>query len=767
MSRSIRTAAAATVALALTAFVMSQASGLEAQGRRAPKKWFTYEQVFGAAVPGAPPPAAVDEVMAPPAMITGWADDDHYLETRVDPADKQRKTFSVSVIDGTATLFRDPTESQKLIPRGFQTVATLPGDRGLVLNGRNDLHLYDAAAKQVQQLTATPAPERYPRLSPNGRFLVYTRENDLFAYDLQERLERQLTSDGSDIILNGYASWVYMEEILGRGDGYGAYWWAPDSTRVAFLKFDDSPVPTFPIYHAGREPYADPTWQHGTLEIQRYPKAGDPNPRVQIGVVDVATGAIVWMDFDPKADHYVAWPYWTPDAKSLLVQWQPRAQDAVRFYLCDPASGKKTQIFEERQKTWTDFFKNLVFLEDGRSMLLHSDRDGWDHLYVHGIDGSLKRRLTNGEFRVRSIVKVDEENGYVYFTANPTKPWDTHLMRVRLDGSGMEPLTKGEGSHRALVSPNGRYFIDTVSTVDDPGGTTIYRIDGTPVRTISTAKGKDFDAYAWGRGEVFTIKSDDGLFELPAYWILPPGFDPKDTKKQYPVLFSIYGGPDAGTVSNSWKGQAAHYWAQRGIITISVDHRGGGAFGRRGLDYLHRSLGRWEMTDLVTATKWLRSKPFVAKDKIAITGGSYGGYTTLMALFKGAGGEDCPDGPCFNYGLASSSVTAWELYDTVYTERYMDTPKENPEGYKAGAVLTYKDRYKGGLRITHGTIDDNVHAQNSVQVVDWLTTASKPFEMMFYPESRHGISQRAHVVRETHDFWVRTLLGGRLPRPPA
>jgi dipeptidyl-peptidase-4 len=227
------------------------------------------------------------------------------------------------------------------------------------------------------------------------------------------------------------------------------------------------------------------------------------------------------------------------------------------------------------------------------------------------------------------------------------------------------------------------------------------------------------------------------------------------------VIFAIYGGPDAGRVHNTWGGLSAHYWAERGVITISIDHRASGHFGKKGVALMHRNLGKWEMTDLITATKWLRSKPFIAKDRIAITGGSYGGYTTAMALTYGA--------EFFNYGIAASSVTDWKLYDSVYTERYMDTPAENPEGYKQGAVLTYADRYKGGLRLTHGTIDDNVHTQNTIQVVDWLTSHNKRFELMLYPDSRHGIQpgQRGHVTRETHDYWVRVLLDGKLPEAPA
>jgi dipeptidyl-peptidase-4 len=312
----------------------------------------------------------------------------------------------------------------------------------------------------------------------------------------------------------------------------------------------------------------------------------------------------------------------------------------------------------------------------------------------------------------------------------------------------METLTQGEGVHRAQVSPGGGYFIDHVSSITEPGTLTLHRIGGGMVRKLGEARTPAMEEYDWGRAELFTIPSGDG-YDLPAYWVLPPDFSPA---KQYPVIFSVYGGPDAGTVRNSWLGLQPHYWAQRGVITISVDHRGSGHFGKKGIALMHRSLGKWEMADLIAAARWLRSKPFIAGDRIGITGSSYGGYTTMMALTFGA--------DHFNFGQAGSSVTDWRLYDSVYTERFMDTPEENPEGYKDGSVLTWAGRYKGGLRITHGTIDDNVHLQNSMQVIDWLTNNNRRFELMLYPDSRHGIqgSQRSHLSREAHDFWVRNLV---------
>ncbi|HEY8551139.1 MAG TPA: S9 family peptidase [Vicinamibacterales bacterium] len=706
--------------------------------QRAGRKLFTYEQVFevptgmAAAMDGRDPSGVLGDVPA----VTGWLDDEHYLETRRD-ADGRRRVYAVNAATGEERIHRESA--------GPGNGAQYAKDGSFSVYARdNDLYYATRDGSVTRRLTANAGEEKHLRLSPDGRFVAYTRDHDLFVYDLETGLERQLTNDGSEVIRNGDPSWVYMEEIIGRGSN--AFWWAPDSRRLVFMRFDDSPVPTFPIYHADG--------QHGRLEIQRYPKAGDPNPWVKMGVVSAVDGTTVWMDFEEKADHYVAWPSWSSDGSTLFVQWMNRAQDTIRLFACDPATGRKTQLLEEKQSAWVDWYKDLHHLKNG-SFVLISDVDGWEHIYHYTPTGALERRLTSGEWRVNSIELVDEKNGWVYFVGRPVRSWDAQLMRVRLTGGEPQILTRGEGVHRVHVSPGGSWFVDSVSTLSSPTRVSLHRTDGTLVRALGDAgKAPGVGDYAWGRTELFTIPSEDGAFALPAYWVLPPDFSPS---KQYPVIFSIYGGPDAGRVHNSWPGLQPHYWAQRGVITISVDHRGSGHFGKKGVALMHRRLGKWEMTDLITAAKWLRTKPFVAKDRIAITGGSYGGYVTLMALTYGAGH--------FNYGVSSAPVTDWRLYDSVYTERYMDAPDENPDGYTQGSVLTYLDRYKGGLRLTHGSIDDNVHLQNTLQVVDWLTTSNRRFELMIYPDSRHGLqaSQRAHAARETHDFWVRNLLGGKLP----
>ncbi len=727
------------LAAALTAVWMGGSlapADAQTQGR----KWFTYEQAFESTGMGAEPGRDPAGVLADVPVVSGWLDDEHYLETRRD-VDGRRRVFAVNAATGSARVHRDASA------RGAGVQYASDGSFSVYVRD-NDLYRDDADGSKTRRLTANAGTEKHLRLSPDARSVAYTRDGNLYVYDFAAGLERQLTTDGGGVILNGDPSWVYMEEILGRGGN--AFWWSPDSSKLAFMRFDDSPVPTFPIYHADG--------QHGRLEIQRYPKAGDANPWVRMGVVTVADARTVWMDFEEKVDHYVAWPFWSPDSRTLLVQWMNRGQDTLRVFACDPATGKKRQIVEEKQDSWVDWYKDLHFLTDGSAFLTISDVDGWEHLYLYGLDGALRRRLTTGEWRVNAIERVDDKGGWVYFTGRPGRSWDAHLLRVRLDGGEPQQLTKAEGIHRVEVSPAGTYFVDTVSTVTTPAVVTLFRGDGTAVRELGSAASPHMREYAWGKSELFTIPSGDGRYALPAWWVLPPDFSPS---RRYPVIFSIYGGPDAARVHNTWQGLQPHYWAQRGVITISVDHRASGHFGKKGVALMHRQLGKWEMTDLISAAQWLRTKPFVAADRIAITGGSYGGYVTSLALTYGAAH--------FNYGVAAAPVTDWHLYDTVYTERYMDTPGENPEGYKQGAVLTWIGQYKGGLRLTHGTIDDNVHMQNTLQVVDWLTSNNKRFEVMIYPDSRHGLqaTQRTHATRETHDYWVEHLLDGRLPDPPA
>jgi len=597
-----------------------------------------------------------------------------------------------------------------------------------------------APYKAVKQtVTATPAGNR--KFSPDGKLFAYTNKNNLYVVDVQTGRERRLTSDGSDVIMNGYSSWVYMEEILGRGSGYNSYWWSPDGEKLAFLRFDDSPVPQFPIYRA--------RGQHGELEIQRYPKPGDPNPKVKLGVIHVKTGNTVWMDTDYEVDQYIAWPYFTNDSKQLLFQVINRDQNKLEFFLGSVDNGKNKRIYLETQNSWVDFIKDLYLMKDGSGFILRSDRDKWYDLYYYLWDGTLKARLTDSDWRVTRISKVDEETGVIYFTGRGNVNTSNHFFKVNIDGTGFKQLTEGEGSHSVNLSANGSYFIDNYSNVSTPPVTNLYRGDGTFIKEISKSNVEEFDPSKHVTNKLIRVKSDDGKFDLPVNMALPPNFD-ENTK--YPVLFQIYGGPNAGGASDSWRGYRNAY-AEQGIIVVGVAHRSSGLFGKEGLDYMHRSLGKWEMFDWISVVKWLEKQSYVDPDKTGITGGSYGGYITAFALTYGA--------DYFEVGVAGSSVISWELYDNVYTERYMDTPQQNPEGYKFGSCVTHVPNFKGKLLITHGLMDDNVHQQNTVHFISAMQDEGKDFEMMMYPDNRHGIGGKKgqHARNNSQQFLLKHLLG--------
>lgn len=704
------------------------------------KKNLTFKQVYYFAEP---------RLTTQLPQLKGWLDDDYYLEVRTDTSKSILKPvlMKVKAADGSSEVFVDYVKINENLPKSFNIERAIPSSdyKGFLFNEKNNLYYYSLNENHFKQLTKDSTAEKNPKFSPNGKKIAYTKNNNLYVYDIENEKEIQLTFDGSELIYNGWASWVYMEEILGRASQYAAFWWSPNSDKICFLRFDDSPVPEFPIYRADG--------QHGELERQRYPKAGDPNPFVKFGIVDLKSMQIVWADFDEKADQYIAWPFWTPDGKQLTVQWMNRAQDNITIYKINSSTGEKKELYNEKQSTWVEWFEDLYFLNNGNGFLLRTSVDGWYHLYYYDMSGKLKKKLTDGKLTVLDIAFVDEKNNKVYFHGWKDKSTEKHFFVVNLDGSGLKQITTIEGTHNCTISPNGKYFYDRFSNITTPNRIELYSIEGKKIRTIGNSKLPIMDEYNLAKVEMFTIPISDG-YDLPAVWYLPHNFDPN---KKYPVLFSIYGGPGTPSVRNSFP-----YWlepfylAQNGIIYISVDHRGSGHFGRKGINLMHRSLGKWEMHDYIEAVKWLKQKSFIDTTKIAINGGSYGGYVTALALTFGA--------DYFNYGIAEFGVMDWLLYDNVYTERYMDMPKENLEGYKNSSVLNYVKNYKGKLLITHGTMDDNVHMQNSIQLIYELQKLNKDFELMIYPNARHGISMplRNHSVKLKTQFWFKYLLGKEL-----
>lgn len=645
-----------------------------------------------------------------PAVI-GWKDGGHYIEQVREG--KRNVLYAVEVETGRRTPYT---------PAG-KRVATVAVADGEVV--------YTAPDSSRKTLTRTLAEERNPTLSPDGKWVAFTRDNDLYAVEVASGREVRFTTDGSDVIRNGYASWVYYEEILGRAGNYRSFWWSPDSRYLAFFRYDDSRVPLYPLYQV--------RGQHGELELNRYPRAGDPNPEVSIGIVHVGTaasvgsvgsvreGQTIWADFNPKSDQYFGTPFWRPDGKGLLIQWMPREQDNLKLYDIDPATGAKREIYNEVQPTWVDWIEALHWVDDGFMMV--RDFDGWQQIYLHRSDGSLKQKLTSGRNWDTRIVRIDEKNRKVYFCSKGEIATRNDLYCVGLDGKGQRRLTFGEYNHKdLLLSPDNRYFLTRYDNSSTPTRVGLVEVKTGKVKVLGALKGPASDSAQSVNKEMLWLKTKEG-YDLPAIVYWPRGME---RGKRYPLVIQVYGGPGHSSVSDYWS--SGKSGRDSSYITLVPDHRGSGHCGKAGMSEMHRQLGRCEMEDYIAWVKLLRTFPQVDSTRVMISGGSYGGYVTALALTFGAG--------YFQYGYAKYGVMDWRLYDSHYTERYMDSPADNPEGYRAASVFTYLDRYQSQgpamLRIVHGMMDDNVHMQNSLQLVDRLQQLNKTFELMLFPGERHG-----------------------------
>ncbi len=664
---------------------------------------------------------------------TRWTDDSHFLLIR------DGKTYIVDAKTGAETE-SNGAEKPTVVPVAPKAFAK-----------NNDLYI---KLNEVEvRLTNDSAKEINATMSPDGKYVAFTKNNDLYTIDINTKKEIRITTDGSDVILNGYASWLYTEEILGRASQYRTFWWSPDSKSIAFFRTDDSPVPVFTI--------TDGNGQHGYVEKMRYPKVGDKNPEVKIGIANPDGGNIVWADFNDKDDQYFGLPYWKPDSKSLLVQWMNRKQNNLKIWEVNKATGSKTIFYNEEQKTWVDLDdegERIKFFDNGKGFILMSDMTGWKHMYYYDMNGKLINAVTSGKFTVTDIDYIDEKKGIVYFTARGIENTARKdLYRVNLNGKDLKRLTFGEYNHSNInMSPDGSYFVTTYSNVSTPTKIALLNNSGKLIKEIGEAKGSEFNDYQLAKSELVRVKSDDGLYELPMKVTWPTNLD---KNKKYPVLISVYGGPNAGTVMDTWTiGGNQQWYAKEGLIQVAMDHRASGHFGKEGVNNMYHNLGYWEMKDYSTMVKWLIENGNADPKKICITGFSYGGYMSAYALTYGA--------DVFTHGMAGGIVADWSLYDSHYTERFMGTLEDNAEGYKKSSVLTYADKYKGMLQIAHGIIDDNVHLQNTIQFTSKLQDLKKDFEMMTYSGGRHGWggAKGLHFQNLKTRFIYRYLLEKEVPK---
>ena len=607
--------------------------------------------------------------------------------------------------------------------------------------------------------------------SPDSTRLAFTRDNDLYVVDIASGAETRLTFDGSDVILNGYASWVYYEEIFGRPSRYKAFWWSPDSKKIGFYRFDNSQVPMFPIYSAFANPSAAASQSQsprvtdlalgGSLSETRYPKAGQTNPQVRIGIIDL-TGNLAWADFDPSLDQYFGIPFWGPDSKEFFIARMPRLQNTIDLYAVNATDGSKRHVYNETYKTWLNWFDGVVFTDKGLYMAREFET-GWQQIYFLSYDGTEFRRLTDGPNWNVAIVRVDEKKGDVYYTAKRDAVAKQALYKVDRKGVVTALTDPAYNATGVSFSPDGKYFVASYSNFTTPTKIALFPTSGKKIRqgaVVADLQGPDYDASKYALGELVFMTTEDG-FRLPATIVYPKDFD---ESKKYPVHVDIYGGPNTPMVRDRWvTPNAVNQWySDNGIIQITVDPRAAGHNGRAGLDMIYRQLTVWEVKDFCEWADWLKALPYVDGDKIGVEGFSFGGTMTSMLLMQ------APDK--FHYGIAGGGVYDWALYDSHYTERYMDTPQNNPEGYEVSKVMNYVEGYPVDysnddesvmLKLTHGTGDDNVHHQNTLQLLDALHRKGKRFDFMIYPDGMHGYHgyQGDHFLKANQAFWLKYLKG--------
>ena len=686
----------------------------------------TIEQIFD-------PTQRVDfDGDAPRGLV--WIDNDHYLKT--ERSDRSaRSLMKVDAVSGAREAFLDLTEMEAAIvelPGVTETEAGRVAGRAgqllmntartaLVFDLAEDLYHYDFESHRARRLTSSPGREEEVSFSPDGLLVAFVRDHNLFVVDVDHRREHAMTTDGDTATRNGQLDWVYQEEIYGRGNFRG-YWWSPDSARIAYLQLDDAPVPKFTI--------VDHIEYHPNVEVWDYPKAGDPNPRVRLGVVSSAGGSTSWIDleqYEPSSPLIVD-VGWSPDSQDVVFQVQNREQTWLDLVMADPESGTTRHILRETTEAWVNVLEPPMWLDDG-SFLWMSERSGWQHLYHYEGDGTLIRQVTDGEFEVRELHGVDPDAGWVYWSGTERSPIGSDIYRVQLDGSRLTRLSQAEGLHRALFNPGLTSYIDTWSTITTPPQVRLHAADGDETRVIDANDVTVLDQYQLGTPEFLQVSNRAG-FVMEAMMIKPPGFDPT---RRYPVYQHVYGGPHTQRVRNAWGGPTYMFWqllAQRGVIVWVLDNSTASGKGAVSTWPVYKNFGALELQDIEDGVAWLTEQPYVDADRIGIEGWSYGGYMVSYALTHSTR---------FAMGIAGGSVTDWRDYDTIYTERYMLMPQNNPDGYRDSSPRFAARELHGALLLIHGSMDENVHMQNTLQFAHELQQAGKSFDMMIYPDSRHRL----------------------------
>jgi len=616
-------------------------------------------------------------------------------------------------------------------------------------SGISDFYIYSLADKSIQLATKGA---RTGELSPNGAMLGFERGGDMYVTNLSTHQEKRLTSDATEHVYNGHFDWVYEEEF-----GLAQAWkWSPDSRYIAFWQLDDSKEPEVQI--------SDYSGLHQEWEKLRIPQVGDTNATVRIGVVDVASGKKTWLDMGEKGEFYVPRIYWTSNPDTLAVITLNRPQNEMKLYFFDVRNGGRRQVMSETSKTWLDvydFYSNvedmMTFPEKSREFFWLSDRDGYQHLYRYDYSGKLINQVTHGKWNVTRVEGSDAPNQTLYFTSTEISPLQRQLYSIRFDGSGQKRVTTASGNHRIDMSPTATFFIDRYSSLKQPLQVEIW----SPTQKLRTlednaAVNRWMETHSYSQPELFSFTTTDGV-KVDGSIVKPNPFDPS---KRYPVIFDIYGGPGSQQVYDQFMSSGWTQWlAQEGYVIVGLNNRGTNNYGRDFMKVVYKHLGKYEALDFAEAAKYLSKQSYVDPSRIAIMGTSYGGYSAVYTM------EMYPE--IFPVGIANSTVGDWRLYDTIYTERYMGLLNDNLQGYVESAPIEQAAKMRGNLLLIHSMMDDNVHPQNTMQLLTALTTAGRDAELRIYPPGRHGAAydaQSFRLIRQVTDrFLARNL---KAPEPP-
>lgn len=606
----------------------------------------------------------------------------------------------------------------------------------------SEYYIWDIIQKKLKRLSYG-GKQRLADFSPDASKIAFVRDNNLILTDLVNNIEIQVTHDGKqNEIINGTTDWVYEEEFaITKG-----FEWSPDGNRIAFYRFDESKVPEFTMTEWGE--------LYPTQTKFKYPKAGEVNSLVTVQVYDVPTQQIIQVDLGPETDQYIPRIIWTKDPGKLIVLRLNRLQNQLDILLADAATGQSELVYREENQYYIEEsnFDHFIFIDNNR-YLMTSERSGYYHIYLNTLDRSTKfSQLTSGNWDVTDLYGYDEASGLVWFAAATSSPINRELWTVDLKGN-MKQVSKEEGTHRPQFSSNFKYYIDNFSGANTPAVYTVNKPNGKVIRTIedNQALRQTMEDYNFSKKEFFTFTTSEGI-ELNGWKILPPGFDPN---KKYPVFMTVYGGPNSQTVTNSYSPIDFTWYqmlAQKGYIIASVDNRGTGARGQEFKKMTYLQLGKYETIDQIEAARYFSSQSYVDSARIGIWGWSYGGFMSTLCITKGA--------DVFSMAIAVAPVTNWRYYDNIYTERFMRKPQDNASGYDDNSPINHADKLKGNYLVIQGTGDDNVHVQNTMDLITALNKANKQYSMFLYPNKNHGIyggNTRMHLYTLMTNFILENL----------